>query len=144
MQISELVEKIEGEIKAEREKVAEEASLLAKRKVELAEKEKAFKAKVSEFEKQKEALKPELDKIAEEKLRILTSDQVAEAKKEALIARSDAERFNSEAIKKLAEAKQKLDEQTKRELALSAREREYKAEIEKEVVKKFLSGTLMK
>ena len=144
MELSELVAKIEGEIKAEREKIAVDASLLAKKKAELADKEKVFKVKVTEFEKQKEGLKPEFDKIAEAKQKILTSEQVTAARQEALKARADSERFNFEANDRLNEAKQKLEELTKRELALSKRESEYKAEIEKAVVKKFLSGELMK
>jgi chromosome segregation ATPase len=143
MQISELVQKIEGEMSAEWDKIFNEKEALKKKKADLTKKEAELEVKKLDLDKISKDIQPQLDEIALVKQKLISQDKLAEEKREIYQARSDAERFRRDAENSLNAAKQKLEEQTKRELALSKRESEYKEQIEKEVVKKFLSGSLV-
>lgn len=139
MDVQTLVNQIEAEFQAERDAIAKEKRLVQTRKTELVKKETEIEAKALEIAEVEKGLAPKLEEIARVEGKLMTEKQIQAEKADAIAAKGRAEQFNKEAQGKLDDAKLKLAEVTKRELALSEREKTYKDQIEKELLKQFLN-----
>lgn len=117
---------------AEREvKLAEQASLQAAATIEIDKRQSA----VAEAERAMDLKREELSMWEGKKIR---EEQVEAMHGEAMRKEAEATKKLKDANDALIETRQNLEELTKRELALSEREKTYREEVKKEIMDGFL------
>lgn len=120
-------------IEAEKDKLAKKASLLAARetKIEDGENELSIKAKELQLREEKVSMREGI--IGREDKAAQDLKKAEENNREVTLKLKKSQELNDDATQKLAEL-------SKRELALSEREKTYKQEIEMDVMRRFAFG----
>lgn len=120
-------------IEAEKEKLAKKASLLAARETKIEDEENVLSLKAKELQLREEKVSMREGIIGREDKAAQDLKKSEENNKSSMLSLKKAQELNDDATQKLAEL-------SKRELALSEREKSYKQEIEMDVMRRFAFG----
>lgn len=120
-------------LEVEKDKLAKKASLLASREAKLEDDEKLAVLKVKELQLREEKVSMREGVIGREDKAADDLKKAEENNREASLSLKKSQELNDDATQKLAEL-------SKRELALSEREKSYKQEIEMDVMRRFAFG----
>ena len=120
-------------IEIEKDKLAKKASLLAGRESKIEDSEKEVSLKIKELELREEKVSMREGIIGREDKAASDLKAAEEKNRESTINLKKAQELSDDATQKLAEI-------SKRELALSEREKKYKQEIEMDVMRRFAFG----